>query len=342
MKNTTNLKIYSEFDEYLLNEWQKLFELLKASYNLNPEWCSIWFKHFGDKSKKLFIYTLWEDDELKLLAPFYLKDKVLHLIGSKPDFYDEFNILSTSVQYTEEVVNDILDKKLKVDFIHVNAESDFIKFFLRKIENNNKFSKKIYYSTLKPQADSDFKFEKSFAYRIKRKITSSNNKFNQKLNFEFEASKDSGFFEEMLFWHKKKWTLFQSKEKELFIKDIYYNTDLLLVSRLSHENSESSISFQLSYKYFDRISIMASTFDPSFEIISPSLLIHYHFFNEAFEKGYNLIDFGVGAYSYKYNFMNSESINLSIKTDTPFLKKYDFIYVALKDLKSQLAEIAIK
>ena len=337
MKDTTILKIYNEFDENLLTEWQKLFELLKGAYNLSPEWCSIWFKYFGDKNKKLFIYTVWEDDKLKLVAPFYLNGKVLCLIGSKPDFYDEFNILSTSINYINDLVEDILNKELKVDFRFVNPESDFIKVFLREIENNKKFSKKIYSSTLKPKADSDFKFEKSFSYRIKRKITSSNNKYNQKLNFEYETSKNSGFFEKMLSCHKKRWSLFRSKEKELFIKDLYYNTDLLLLSRLSHENTQNSISFQLSYKYFDKISIMASAFDPSFEIISPSLLIHYHFFNKAFEKNCSLIDFGVGAYSYKYNFINSESIVLCIKTNTPLLKKYDFIYHSLKELKSKFA-----
>lgn len=342
MKTTKNLKIYNEFDENLLIEWNKLFAALKGNYNLSPEWCSIWFKHFGKKDKKLFIYTVWEYDELKLVAPFYINGNTIYLVGSNPDFYDEFNILAASTHYLKDVAADILDKELKVDFRLVNSENDFIKFFLREVDNNKKFSKKIYFSTLKPKANSDFKFEKSFSNRIKRKITSSNNKYNQKLNFEFETSKDSGFFDEMLFWHKKRWSLFQSKEKELFIKDLYYNTDLLLLSRLSHENTENTISFQLSYKYFDKISIMASAFDPVFEIISPSLLIHYHFFNKAFEKEYPHIDFGVGAYPYKYNFTNSDSLILSIKTDSSILRQNDFIFSTLKSIKTKVESILQK
>jgi len=335
MKTIIEFKIYNEFDEHLLNEWQKLSALLKGNYNLSPEWCAIWFKHFGSKDKKLFIYTSWENDELKLVAPFYLKNKTLYLIGSNPNFYDEFNILSTSNQYTAKLAIDILDKKLKVNFVHVNSDNPFIKFFLRELENRKIFSKKIYSYTLKPQTDSNFKFEKSFSHRIKRKITSSNNKYNQKLNFEFETSKDSGFFEKMLILHKKKWALFRSKEKELFIKDLYYNTDLLLLSKLSHENTKNPISFQLAYKYFDKISITASAFDSEYEVISPSLLIHYHFFNEAFKKDYSFIDFGIGSFSYKYNFTNSESLNLSLKTDSSILRKNYFIYSTLKNFKSK-------
>ena len=325
--------IYNEFDEQLLKEWQKLFEFLKGNYNLSPDWCFIWFKHFGKKNKKLFIYTIWEENELKLVAPFYLKNKVLHLIGSKPDFYDEFNILSTSGIYTKNLAAEIFNKKLKVDFRLVNSENDFIKFFFSEIENNKKFSKKIYYSTLKLQADSDFKFEKSFSHRIKRKITSSDNKYNKKLVFEFENEKNPGVFEEMLFWHKKRWNLFKSKQNELFIKDLYYNTDLLFLSKLSHENTENTVSYQLTYKNFDRLSISASIYNPDFEIISPSLLIHYYFFNEGFKRGYSIIDFGVGAYSYKNNFSNSEAVILSIRTNSSILRQNDFILSALKKLK---------
>ena len=248
MKNTTTLKIYNEFDEHFVNEWQKLYVVLKGNYNLSSEWCSIWFKHFKKKDKKLFIYTIWEKGQLKLVAPFYLKSQVLYLIGSKPDFYDEFNILSTSDDYKEEVVNDIFSKKLKVDFRIVNPENNFIKIFLRKLENEKEFSRKIYYSTIKTRADSNFEFSKSFSKDIRSKITKFKNKYKQKPFFEFEIDKKVGFLEEMLGFHKKRWSLFRSKDNELFIKDVYYNTDLLLLSRLSHENTEKLVEDRVKVK----------------------------------------------------------------------------------------------
>jgi len=342
MKKISDFKIYNEFDEHLMKEWQKLWNLLKGNYNLSPEWCSIWFKYFGNKNKKLFIYTAWENDELKLVAPFYLKDKVLYLIGSKPDFHDEFDILSTSSQYTQKLVEDILDKELKVDFRLVNSENDFIKYFLREIENNKNFSKKIYYSTLKLQANSSFEFKKSFCQLIKKRTKRSINEHNQKLSFEYETSKDSDFFEEMLFLHKKRWPLFKSKEKELFIKDIYYNTDLLLLSRLSDENTGNSISFQLSYKYFDRLLASTLVFNPAFKTISPSLILFYNFINEGFKRNYSVIDLGVGAMRYKYDLSNSQSIILSLETDSSILRKNDFIYSTLKGLKATFVSLFIQ
>ncbi len=331
--------IYDKFDENLLSEWHKLFTLLKGDYNLSPEWCLIWYKHFGNKNRKLYIYTIWEENELKALAPFYLTGKELNIIGTKPGFYDEFDILTSSAQNTKDIIADIINKQLKVDLRLVNPESDFIKFLFRQVENSRLFSKKIYFSSLKFHADKNFKFDKSFTHRIKRKITSSNNKFNQKLNFEFEVEKNSGYFEEMLAQHKKRWTVFHAKENELFIKDIYFNTDLLLLSRLSYEETNTSISFQLSYKSFDRITITASSYDPAFEVISPSLLIHYHFFNEGFKRNFSVIDFGIGAHSYKHNFANSESIIMSMKTDSSFLRKYEFLYTPLKELKHRVVSL---
>jgi len=334
-----NIKIYNEFNENLVDKWQKLFTELKGDYNLSPDWCFIWFKHFGNKNRKLFIYTVWEEDELKAVAPFYLSGKELNPIGTKPGFYDEFNLLSFSETYTKEIVTDIINKQLKTDLRLVNPESDFIKLLFREVENKRLFTKKIYFGSLKFKADTDFAFDKSFAHRIKRKITSSNNKFKEKLNFEFETDKNSGHFEEMLFWHKKKWTVFRKKENEYFIKDMFYNTDLLFLSRLSHENSNNSISFQLSYRSFDKITITASSYNPVYEVVSPSLLIHYNFFNEGFKKGYSYIDFGIGAHAYKYNFANSASVIMSLKTSLSFLKKYDFLYLPLKELKLKLESI---
>jgi hypothetical protein len=134
---TENIKILNEFkvfydfnDENLIKNWKTLYNK-GANYNLSYEWCNIWFKHFV-KRKKPYIITLWKNNELKLLAPFYIKNGRLTLIGTKPDLYDEFNILYETIEYIDELINYIQNNKLEINFKYINSESEIGKIIIKR------------------------------------------------------------------------------------------------------------------------------------------------------------------------------------------------------------------
>jgi len=72
------IKIFTNIDDSLRDDWKRLY-LAGANYNLSPEWCDLWVKWFLTREKKLYIITFWKNNELQLLAPFYIALSDFHL-----------------------------------------------------------------------------------------------------------------------------------------------------------------------------------------------------------------------------------------------------------------------
>ena len=117
-------KIFYDFSD-IKPYWDELYAK-GGNYNLSYNWCYIWYKNFS-KSKRPYIITFWQNKKLVLLAPFYLKNNRLSLIGTKPDMYDEFGILCDDVKIIDRLIDYILGQSLEMNFKHVNAESVFAK-----------------------------------------------------------------------------------------------------------------------------------------------------------------------------------------------------------------------
>src|SRR5690554_6145649 len=68
------------FDE-LKSHWQKLALKTDTTIFMTHEWAKTWWNNFGrNNQRKLSILTIWDDQELVGLAPFYIG---YSLIGSK-------------------------------------------------------------------------------------------------------------------------------------------------------------------------------------------------------------------------------------------------------------------
>jgi len=315
--NTLELKIYHDFDINLRSIWQDFYNSAGGNYNLSFDWCNCWLKYYGHK-KKPFIITLWKDNEIKLLAPFYIYANNLYLIGSYPDMYDEFNILFKEEKYINDLADYIIfEKKFGVDFKYINSKSQFATIFMRKIDGAPFFYKKIYKFIPKPSVDLNMEFKKRLLGRVKRGKSKINSKYHKEAALEFISQRDEDTLDEFINLHKKRWNggLFSKAKVEDFIKEIFLSTDLLLLARLYFIEDNTTIAYDLAYKDSDeRLWGYQAAHNDEFLDISPSILIMHSVMSKAKQLGFKSYDLGRGGYEYKYDFATQDCILFNLAT----------------------------
>ena len=310
-----NIKLFSDFDKVPVKLWQELYNR-GANYNLSYEWCSLWFKYFG-KNKKLRIITIWEGEELRLLAPFYSVRERLSLIGAKPDLYDEFDILYTDEKYLDKLFDYIEEKKLEINFKHVNSESKTAKFIIKKM--CQKGLKKVSNVTeTKPYTSAEFSPKRKMKDDIKRCKNNAVKLYGDDLAFKYKLEKEESFIDEFISLHKKRWNggLFVKKANvEAFIKELFLKTDVVLMSRLSLSQSDKTVAYHLGY--LDSNDVLWSSlpaYNTEFKPVSPGKVLLYNLISEAFNNQVKRFDFGRGSEPYKNWFSNNESVLFNIET----------------------------
>ena len=348
---TDGFKVFHSFDnEILVQSWKNLYNK-GANYNLSYEWCNIWFKHFG-KKQKLYIITLWKNNDLKLLAPFYTRGGRLTLIGTKPDLYDEFNILYEKPENIDELVDYIQRNKLDVNFRYVSSESEFGKTIIKRfsqrgirqvshvLETKPVIIKRTSSSLpAKQSSASDF----SLPLRRKQKddnVRCKNNAvklFGEGLKFEYQADRKKEYVEEFIEFHKARWGggLFVRKPKIAnFLQVLVLNTDFAVLSRLSLEKSDKTVAYHFGFmdsakKFWSSM----PTYDINYKQISPGKVLLYDIISNVFSENVEKFDFGRGSEPYKSWFCNYEEILFNIttfQTKKNIMKIRNFINKILK------------
>lgn len=310
-----NFKIYTEINDELIKIWQDFYNK-GAGYSLSPEWCQLWFKYFK-KTRSLYIITLWEEDEIKLLAPFYIYKNRLSLIGTKPDMYDEFNILSLDDSYTNKLFDYIFSNKLEINFKHVNSESKFGKVLIKYL--SGKSIKYISHVTeLKPYLNKPFEPKRKLKDDIKRCKNNAVKLYEDELVFEYNVEDRKAFVEEFLSLHKKRWKggmLVKKANLEKFIEDMLVNTSLITFSRLSLKNQNKSVAFHAGYLDSDNVFWSGMpVYDTDFKAISPGKVLLNDLISETFNKDVEKFDFGRGSEAYKSWFAKEEAILFNVET----------------------------
>ena len=289
-------KAFHNFDdEILTNNWKKLYNK-GANYNLSFEWCRIWFKHFG-KKQKLYIITLWKSNELVLLAPLYIRGGRLALIGTKPDLYDEFNILYQKSENIDELIDYLQHNKLEINFRYVNSESEFGKTIVKRFSQRG-IRQVSHVLETKPVILKD-----KFGFKRKQKDDNTRCKNN--------AVKLFG---------------------EVLKFDLVLTTDFSILSRLSLEKSDKTVAYHFGFmdsakKFWSSM----PTYDINYKQISPGKVLLYELISEIFSletneeqannaagsllhKDIEKFDFGRGSEPYKNWFSNYEEILFNITT----------------------------
>lgn len=308
-----DVKVYDTFDEELLIKWKEAYEIDNYPYNMSPDWNRIWFKYFGNK-RILHIVTLWEKEELVLLAPFYLDKGILYLVGSNPDLYDTFDIIvKKNKKKNLEILLEFINQ-YEINFRFMNTENEISKFLIEYFYPNKYVAEII---DNKPSLINlhDFDFTKKIKQDIKRCKNRALNMYKDNIKFEFSIEKNSKLIDEFIQMHKKRWMggPFQHmKNFECFIKEIIMTTNLVVISRIRLENNNISLAYHLFYRTNSILYSSIPTYNIDFEKISPGKILLYDFIKYCREnKQYRVLDFGRGAESYKYWFSNKDELLFS-------------------------------
>ena len=309
------IKVFEELDEALVSVWQDFYNK-GANYNLSPEWCQLWFKYFA-KKQKLHIITFWEDRDLKLLAPFQIYRDRLSLIGTKPDLYDEFNILYQDSKYIDKLLEYIDQNKFEINFRHVNSETEIAKHLIKRFYA--KGVKQISHVTeTKPYIYGSFSTQKTVESDIKRCRKNTVKHYKEDYSFEYSVENKQDFIDEFIAFHTYRWNggMFIKKANLInFFKDVLLNTNSAVLSRLYFSESNKNAAFGFGYldssnKYWYSM----TAYNHEYKKVSPGKVMLFEMINETFNKGMVYFDFGRGSEAYKNWFSNRESILFNIAT----------------------------
>ena len=311
-----SIEIYQEIDDdaIIRDNWTKLYNK-GANYNLSLVWCKTWLKYFKKENQELFIFTIWNADELKLLAPLYNQNNQLFLIGTNPDLYDSFDILYEDVKYLKFFFDYIYKKKYQMNFKYLDANSEVSKILIKFLyQNKIKYISEII--DTKPKTDLDiFKIKTKEKSDIKRCKNRAIKFFNEELKFEININKDDNTLNDFINIHKERWNggpFVDIPKYENFIKDIS-NTNLAVISRLSIK--DKTVAYHLAYKDSNNILNSAiPSYSNEYNDISPGKVLLYEILNYSKDNGDKYFDFGRGAEEYKYWFSNNSSILFHIQT----------------------------
>jgi len=337
-------KVYKEFNSELQQIWTNFYSQIGATYSLSYEWCTAWFRHFGEE-KELFIITGWEDNDLKFIAPFYInykKSSKLFLLGTDPDFLDEFDILYKHQSYLLELINFIFEHNFEIDIKFISSEHSFFKYLVRRNEQEKLYDIKVHPYTLKPlvfkQRILEENPERKFK-ELKRKNRIARNEFNDEITYEFNPEKSDRTFDEFLSLHQQKWEALKSKPKSDFLRDLYLNYDFVTISRLFLKNKNITLAYDFKFTPSNKVLYYnICAFNHDYSALSPgSCIFCYELMSDLF-KAIKYIDFGNGVFDYKYRFANHEKLILNMQVNLSW-KRYKKIYYPLKKIKQRIQHV---
>ncbi|MDD3150546.1 MAG: GNAT family N-acetyltransferase [Candidatus Gastranaerophilales bacterium] len=316
MSRQYKIQIYKNFNnENLITNWQNLYEKA-GNYNLSHKWCKLWFDHFG-KGKKLYIITLWNNEKLVLLAPFYIKNNRLFLIGTKPDLYDEFNVLYEKTEFLKKLFDFIDEKKFEINFKHVNSSTEIAKLLAKRISSNGIKTVSTVTET-KPERIGEFNPKRKEKDDVKRCKNNAVKYFNDELKYEFNVSKEIGYIEEFIELHKQRWNggmFLKKKNLDNFIKQIFLSCDFTFLSRLSLKNANKTVAYHLGFlDSSNNFYSVMPVYNTVYGKISPGKILLYELMTDLFNRGIKKFDFGRGSEPYKNWFSNHESVLFNIAT----------------------------
>jgi len=313
--NDIDIEIYNNFDDLILKEnWIKLYDK-GANYNLSFAWCDIWLKYFKKIDQDIFIFTIWNNENLVFLAPLYKSKNNLYLIGSDPDLFDSFNLLYENEKYIKQFYNCIYKNNYNIDFRYLDADSMCAKILVKYLyQNNINYDSKII-DTKPLTAFDSFQTKIKNNSDIKRCKNRAIKRYQSELNFTFSVQKDNNTMSEFIEIHKNRWKggPFQKIDNyDLFIKDIS-QTNLVVLSKLYMKNKV--IAYHLAYK--DSKGILNSvipSYSNKYNDLSPGKVLLFEILEYCRSNNYKVFDFGRGAEEYKYWFSNESTILFHIKT----------------------------
>jgi len=311
-------------------------------------WQDIWWRHYGDNSKKLLLLAAYRGDRFIGVAPFFIQRiilkkvfpvlKVIRLIGSREFDYLSFPVLPEYAreaiegflqhignQYPNDVIyfTDIPEQSLEVieagcdGLPYMTVEGDFICYQIRFPPVWEEYWKGLGFSTRK--------YLNRYGNKLKREGKSSLERF-----IVYSQKEADEFFS----MHYRRWkmnpddpSLAKLERYEKEVMQLLSQKGMLRLFFLNHDGKRISAMFMYDYhgkRYFHK-----GAYDPDYKESRAGSLILYESIKDAFQCGLQSYDFLRGDEEYKKLYTKS------------FIQCYKVI-MAKKKFKAKLFELIAK
>ncbi|MDD3594670.1 MAG: GNAT family N-acetyltransferase [Candidatus Gastranaerophilales bacterium] len=304
------IKVFDNFNDELKAKWDELYNP-GAAYNLSFDWCRLWWENFCEYRKLSIIAIYDKRDDIKLIAPFYKNKNVLSLIGTRPLYFDECNILYKDKEFIPVLLDYIFENKLDINLEHVNARTDFANILTRYL-CDKKIRHQALVSETKQIINTEFNPKHGELKNINRQKRYVENNLQDSVVFEYDVNKNSKVINEFIELHKSRWGLFNRKDNtQKYFEDLMRNFENVKLSRLSLKNDDITIAYELGIidsggKYW----FLMSAYDRNYNKISPGKVLMYELTKYLLENSVLELDLGRGCEEYKGGYSNEENVLL--------------------------------
>ena len=306
--------IYSTFHQEIKEAWDRLAsESSVELYNLDFEWCRIWFESFGSRYTP-YIVSYWQDGELTALLPLYRFRNTLRLIGTYPDLYDHADMLYRSSQGLAAVAGYLASLKLNFELKYLPTRSDFFQLVTKEI-----MARKVFHYTelidINPSIEfSDFSFKKKMKDDVKRCVNNFSRDHGGDVVALFDV-KDEEAISEFVGMHKSRWhggpfeTLTGLTQ---FVSRLYCETDLVRMDKILYGDQVGG--WHLGYRNGSKsVTSAMPTYNLDLSRYSPGKVLLFRIIENQMGE-LQTFDFGRGPEDYKYWFCTEETTLVNIRT----------------------------
>jgi len=321
--------VYSTIHEGIKQAWDKLaLESSVKLYNLDFEWCRIWYDSFGSRYTP-FIISYWQDGELTALLPLYRFRNVLRLIGTCPDLYDHADMLYRSARGLAAITRYLSCIQLNFELKYLPSHGAFFQAITREIVARNVF----HYTELidvNPSIElSDFSFKK----KVKDDVQHCINNFSSDgddVEVCFDV-KDADAITEFFAMLNNRWCgePFETRAGLTeFVTRLYCDTDLVRLDKILYGGQVGG--WHLGYRNgSESMTSAMPAYNRDFSQYAPDKVLLFRIIENQMGE-LQVFDFGRGPEDYKYWFSTKETTLVNIRT----LRKFYFLRMGIKIAKA--------
>ncbi len=304
-------------DEELVKAWHELYQ--KGNYMPQScyEWMSIWWKHFADKNRRLFIVTVEQDKKIVGIAPFMIEKhaffRQLKMIGSGLTDYHEILTVPDEPHTIIQHIIDFISSSRQYDLVNLEQIPDYsIPYDLL----NGKAHKRemIRCPVINFNSSSWDKYKGKLSRLLRKKWVNRYNRLSKLGHLEVEEVKHNeekvAILENLFVMHAKRWEFagFPSKLNneilQKFLSDIFHimSEPCIFLLKLDNQIVSYDIGFIKDLCFFD----WNGSFDPDYSSYSPGMVLTGLIFKSLIERQFKCCNFMRGNYTFKRRWMTDD------------------------------------
>jgi CelD/BcsL family acetyltransferase involved in cellulose biosynthesis len=304
-------------DKELKKAWHELYQQEDYKPQSSYDWMSIWWKHFSNKKRLLFIVTIEQDDKIIGIGPFMIERLVffsqLKMIGSGlTDFHEILTVPEKSYEIIQCMI-DYISSCTHFDLINLEQIPDYSKAF-NVLDDKAEKREMIKCPVANFNSTSWDEFKAKLSKNSRKRWVNSYNRLSKLGTIKLEKvrlqEEKTAILEELFKMHTKRWDVegylskLRGKLTQEFLVEIFsrMNESCIYLLRLNDHILSYNLGFMNNRSFFD----WNGSFDPNFSNYSPGMILTGLIFKYLIERNYTKCNFMRGSYEFKRRWMTDE------------------------------------